>query len=79
LARLRILSDKEVCRILEQNGFIEVKRHGSHVVMPCTGRVADLFGLFAVNGPFLAVLARDAKVEALAAERQEKFLLSAVS
>ncbi len=33
MGRLRVLSGKEVCRVLEKNGFSEVRRRGSHVVM----------------------------------------------
>lgn len=33
LGRLRVLSGKEVCAILEKNGFAEVRRRGSHIVM----------------------------------------------
>jgi predicted RNA binding protein YcfA (HicA-like mRNA interferase family) len=33
LGRLRVLSGKEVCSILAQHGFIEVRRRGSHIVM----------------------------------------------
>lgn len=33
MARLRILSGAEVCRILAEYGFLEVRRRGSHVVM----------------------------------------------
>jgi len=33
LAKLRILSGREVCRLLEQHGFKEVRRRGSHIVM----------------------------------------------
>jgi predicted RNA binding protein YcfA (HicA-like mRNA interferase family) len=33
LARLRKLSGREVCSILASNGFIEVRRRGSHMVM----------------------------------------------
>jgi len=33
LPKLRILSGKEVCSILAQHGFQEVRRRGSHVVM----------------------------------------------
>ena len=33
MARLAVLSGKEVCRILERHGFVEVRRRGSHVVM----------------------------------------------
>lgn len=31
--RLRVLSGKEVCAILMQHGFVEVRQRGSHVVM----------------------------------------------
>jgi len=33
LVKLRVLSGKEVCRILAVAGFVEVRRRGSHVVM----------------------------------------------
>jgi predicted RNA binding protein YcfA (HicA-like mRNA interferase family) len=33
MGRLRVLSGREVCRILEQHGFTEVRRRGSHIVM----------------------------------------------
>jgi predicted RNA binding protein YcfA (HicA-like mRNA interferase family) len=33
MGRLRVLSGREVCRILQQHGFTEVRRRGSHVVM----------------------------------------------
>jgi len=33
LGRLRRLSGRQVCRILGNNGFVEVRRRGSHVVM----------------------------------------------
>jgi predicted RNA binding protein YcfA (HicA-like mRNA interferase family) len=33
LARLRVLSGREVCQILSQNGFAEVRRRGSHIIM----------------------------------------------
>jgi predicted RNA binding protein YcfA (HicA-like mRNA interferase family) len=33
LGKLRILSGKEICKILETNGFIEVRQKGSHIVM----------------------------------------------
>ena len=33
MAKLRILSGKDVCSILAQHGFQEVRRRGSHVVM----------------------------------------------
>ncbi|TKB72492.1 MAG: type II toxin-antitoxin system HicA family toxin [Nitrospira sp.] len=33
MGKLRILSGREVCRILEQHGFQMVRQRGSHVVM----------------------------------------------
>ncbi len=33
MVKLRTCSGKEVCAILTDNGFIEVRRRGSHVVM----------------------------------------------
>ena len=33
MARLRVLSGKEVCAVLAKHGFIEVRRHGSHAIM----------------------------------------------
>ena len=33
MARLRVLSGKEVCAVLRKSGFEEVRRRGSHVVM----------------------------------------------
>jgi predicted RNA binding protein YcfA (HicA-like mRNA interferase family) len=33
MGRLRVLSGREVCRILREQGFAEVRRRGSHVVM----------------------------------------------
>jgi predicted RNA binding protein YcfA (HicA-like mRNA interferase family) len=33
LAKLRVLSGREVCAILVQHGFTEVRRRGSHIVM----------------------------------------------
>jgi predicted RNA binding protein YcfA (HicA-like mRNA interferase family) len=33
LVKLRILSGKQVCDILEKHGFIQVRQRGSHIVM----------------------------------------------
>jgi predicted RNA binding protein YcfA (HicA-like mRNA interferase family) len=33
LAKLRILSGREVCQILSQNGFEEIRQRGSHIIM----------------------------------------------
>lgn len=33
MAKLRVLSAKEVCKILEEHGFIEVRVRGSHIMM----------------------------------------------
>jgi len=34
LGKLRLLSGKEICKILQDNGFTEVRQKGSHIVMP---------------------------------------------
>jgi predicted RNA binding protein YcfA (HicA-like mRNA interferase family) len=36
LGKLRMLSGKEVCQILEKHGFVEVRRRGSHIAMQRT-------------------------------------------
>lgn len=33
MARLRVLSGKEVCTILSHHGFARVRQRGSHIVM----------------------------------------------
>ncbi|MDZ4343654.1 MAG: type II toxin-antitoxin system HicA family toxin [Candidatus Binatia bacterium] len=33
MARLRVLSGKDICAILRKSGFEEVRRRGSHIVM----------------------------------------------
>ena len=33
MGKLRILSGKQVCSILSQHGFVEVRQRGSHIVM----------------------------------------------
>lgn len=33
MGKLRILSGRDVCRILEQHGFQVVRQRGSHIVM----------------------------------------------
>lgn len=33
MGKLRVLSGREVCKILTQHGFSEVRRKGSHLVM----------------------------------------------
>jgi predicted RNA binding protein YcfA (HicA-like mRNA interferase family) len=33
LGKLRVLSGKEICKILQDNGFTEVRQKGSHIVM----------------------------------------------
>jgi predicted RNA binding protein YcfA (HicA-like mRNA interferase family) len=33
LGKLRVFSGKEVCQILAQNGFVQVRQRGSHIVM----------------------------------------------
>jgi len=33
LAKLRVLSGREVCAILVRHGFVEVRQRGSHIIM----------------------------------------------
>ena len=33
MGRLRVLSGRSACAILERHGFVEVRRRGSHIVM----------------------------------------------
>ena len=33
MGKLKILSGKEVCKILEQNGFEQIRQKGSHIIM----------------------------------------------
>ena len=33
MTKLRVLSGREVCSILNQQGFTEIRRKGSHIVM----------------------------------------------
>jgi predicted RNA binding protein YcfA (HicA-like mRNA interferase family) len=33
LGKLRLLSSREVCQILEQHGFVKVRQRGSHIIM----------------------------------------------
>jgi predicted RNA binding protein YcfA (HicA-like mRNA interferase family) len=33
MGRLRVLSGRQICNILEQQGFVEVRQRGSHIVM----------------------------------------------
>ncbi|NOH03653.1 MAG: type II toxin-antitoxin system HicA family toxin [Chloroflexi bacterium] len=33
MPKLRILSGRELCKILEQNGFRKVRQKGSHIIM----------------------------------------------
>jgi len=47
LARLRVLSGREACRILAASGFIEVRRRGSHIAM----QKADADGTLTVPVP----------------------------
>lgn len=36
MGKLRVLSGAETCRILEGQGFVQVRRRGSHIVMQKT-------------------------------------------
>ncbi|MCW5604152.1 MAG: type II toxin-antitoxin system HicA family toxin [Burkholderiales bacterium] len=33
MGKLRVFAGKELCRLLAQHGFIEIRQRGSHVVM----------------------------------------------
>jgi len=33
LGKLRVLSGGEVCQILEEHGFLQVRQRGSHIIM----------------------------------------------
>jgi len=33
LGKLRVLSAAEVCQILTENGFVQVRQRGSHIIM----------------------------------------------
>lgn len=33
MGKLRVLSAREVCKILEQQGFIQVRQRGSHIIL----------------------------------------------
>ena len=35
MGKLRTLSGKQVCQILKEHGFIEVRKRGSHIAMQC--------------------------------------------
>ena len=42
MGRLRVLSGREACEILERHGFREVRRRGSHAVMQRHGPEGSL-------------------------------------
>jgi predicted RNA binding protein YcfA (HicA-like mRNA interferase family) len=33
LGKLRVLSAREICQILEQHSFVKVRQRGSHIIM----------------------------------------------
>ncbi len=33
MAKLRVLSGKDVCSILSDHGFVDIRKRGSHIVM----------------------------------------------
>jgi predicted RNA binding protein YcfA (HicA-like mRNA interferase family) len=33
MGKIKVLSGKEVCRILSEHGFVNVRQRGSHIVM----------------------------------------------
>lgn len=42
MGRLRVLSGRQVCAILAANGYREVRRRGSHVIMQKEGPAATI-------------------------------------
>ena len=42
MGKLRILSGKEVCQILEQHGFIKVRQKGSHIIMQKRSEISTI-------------------------------------
>ncbi len=42
MARLRVLSGREVCEILSANGFALVRQRGSHAVMQARGEAGTI-------------------------------------
>lgn len=52
MGRLRVLSGREVCRILAAHGFVEVRRRSSHIAM----QKADAEGTVTVPVPDHRVL-----------------------
>ena len=43
MGKLRILSGKEVCQILEKHGFVETRKRGSHIAMQRKTNESTLF------------------------------------
>ena len=33
MGELRVLSGRTICALLRRHGFVEVRRHGSHIIM----------------------------------------------
>ncbi|WP_204103946.1 MULTISPECIES: type II toxin-antitoxin system HicA family toxin [Spirulina sp. CCY15215] len=33
MGKLRVLSAKQICKILQNNGFVEIRQKGSHIIM----------------------------------------------
>ena len=64
MGKLRVLSGKEVCHILEKHGFVEARRRGSHIAIKGDVRAerALLFG-------FNMISSRDAKVSQIRCPR----------
>ncbi len=42
MGRLRVLSGREVCAILAENGFVKVRQRGSHIVMQLKSDVSTI-------------------------------------
>lgn len=33
MSKLKVVSGREVCRMLQKHGFVEIRKRGSHIVM----------------------------------------------
>ena len=42
MGRLRVLSGREVCKILASAGFVEVRQRGSHMILVKEGQMVTL-------------------------------------
>ena len=55
MGRLRVLSGRETCQILQEHGFREVRRRGSHIVMQRADPVTGTLTVPVPDHPELAI------------------------